>query len=167
MGKVKIEIKWALIFSVVTILWMGFERLMGWHGANIEQHATMTNLFAIVAILLYALALLDKRNNYYHGIMSWKQGFISGCILSVFIALLAPVALYISITLVSPEYFPNIIAYSVDTGVQTQAEAEANFNLSNYTLQSSIFALIVGIVTSAVVAIFVKRSPSGNISGAA
>lgn len=167
MGKVKIEIKWAIIFTVVLILWMGFERLMGWHDTKIEQHATMTNIFAVIAILLYVLALIDKRNNYYHGVMNWKQGFISGCILSVFIVILTPLSVYISVNFVSPEYFPNVIAYSVDSGVQTQAEAEAYFNLTNYIIQSSIFALIVGIVTSAVVAIFVKRAPAGNISGVA
>ena len=75
MKKYTTEIKWGLIFTIVALLWMVFERLMGWHGGNIARHATLTNLFAIPAIIIYVLALLDKRNNDLGGIMTWGQGF--------------------------------------------------------------------------------------------
>jgi hypothetical protein len=165
MGKLKIELKWAIIFSIASILWVGLERLMGWHDENIASHVTMTNIFAVVAILVYVFALLDKRNNFYMGFMSWKQGFISGTIMSVFVAILSPLALFISVTYVSPQFFENIAAHSVSTGAQTEAEAEAYFNLTNYMLQSAIFALVAGVITSAIVALFVKKGSSGPVSG--
>ena len=95
--------------------------------------------------------------------MSWKQGFISGCIVSVIVAILTPVALYISMTYVSPVYFPNMIEYSVENYPDvypTRADAEAYFSMSNYIMQSAIFAVIVGVITSAIVAIFVRKKPS-------
>lgn len=85
-----IEIKWAIIFSVVGLLWMLLEKLTGLHSTHIDKHMYLTNLFAIPAIIMMVLALKDKKHNFYKGQMSYKQGFISGLIISVFIALLSP-----------------------------------------------------------------------------
>lgn len=157
MSKFRIEIKWAIIFTVATILWMIFEKSMGWHDTLIAKHAIYTNLFALIAITVYVLALLDKRKLDYNGKMTWKQGFVSGIILSVIVALLSPFAQYVTHTMISPDYFPNIIAYVVESGKMSQEAAENYFSLNSYILQSVFGALTMGIVTSAIVAIFVKK----------
>lgn len=157
MKKHTTEIKWGLIFTAVALLWMVFERLMGWHGENIARHATMTNLFAIPAIVIYVLALLDKRKGDYNGFMTWKQGFISGLIITLVVVILSPLAQYLTHAVISPGYFPAVIDYSVSSGNMTREEAEAYFTANNYMFQSAIGALIMGIVTSAVVALFTKK----------
>ena len=157
MKKYTTEIKWGLIFTIIALLWMVFERMMGWHGENISQHATMTNLFAIPAIVVYVIALLDKRKNDFGGIMTWRQGFLSGLIITLVVVVLSPLAQYLTHTIISPEYFANVIEYTVSEGQMTREEAEEYFSLSNYTMQSAIGGLIMGIVTSAVVAFFVKK----------
>ncbi|MBC8766729.1 DUF4199 domain-containing protein [Arenibacter sp. BSSL-BM3] len=157
MSKFRIEIKWAIIFSLATLLWMAFEKSMGWHDVLIEKHAIYTNFFAIIAITVYVLALLDKRKVDYKGKMNWKQGFISGIILSVIISLLSPVTQYITSTFITPEYFTNIIKFAVDSGKMTQEAAENYFSLKSYVIQSVFGALTMGIVTSAIVAFFVKK----------
>ncbi|WP_163515562.1 DUF4199 domain-containing protein [Gelidibacter japonicus] len=152
-----IEIKWAIIFSVVGLLWMLMEKLTGLHSTHIDKHMYLTNLFAIPAIIMMVLALKDKKRNFYKGQMSYKQGFVSGLIISVFIALLSPLTQWITSTIITPEYFPNVIAYSVETGYhKSVAEAEAYFNLKNYIIQSSISALIMGIITTAVIMVFLQ-----------
>lgn len=157
MNKFRIEIKWAIIFSLATLLWMAFEKSMGWHDLLIEKHAIYTNFFAVIAIAVYILALLDKRKVDYNGKMNWKQGFISGIILSVIISLLSPLTQYITSTFISPEYFTNIIKFAVDSGKMSQEAAESYFSLKSYVLQSVFGALTMGIVTSAIVAFFVKK----------
>lgn len=157
MSKFRIEIKWAVIFSLATLLWMVFEKSMGWHDVLIEKHAIYTNFFAIIAIAVYVLALLDKRKVDYNGKMSWKQGFISGIILSVIIAVLSPLTQYITSNFITPDYFTNIINYAVDSGKMDQEAAESYFNLNSYIIQSLFGALTMGIVTSAIVAFFVKK----------
>ncbi|MGB5942330.1 MAG: DUF4199 domain-containing protein [Leeuwenhoekiella sp.] len=157
MGKVAIEIKWAIIFTVLSLIWMVFEKSMGWHDENIADHAIYTNFFGLVAVLVYVMAIRDKRDNYYGGVMTWKQGFFSGFILSAFVAIISPLAQYITHEWITPNYFKNVIAYAVNTGEQTQEEAEAYFNLGSYILQSVIFAFVIGLLTSAVVALFVRR----------
>ena len=154
--KYKIEIRWAFIFIVMALVWMVFEKSMGWHGENIAQHETHTNWFAIPAIMIYVFALLDKKKNFYYGNMSWKQGFVSGLIISVIVALFSPLSQIITHQLISPEYFPNAIAYAVKSEKATLIEAQSFFSLGNYILISVIGALMMGVLTSAIVALIVK-----------
>lgn len=156
MKNIKIEIKWALIFILSMLAWMFFEKSMGWHDEKIADHATYTNFFAIPAILVYVYALLDKKKNFYSGVMSYKQGVISGLIITVIVTVLSPLAQYITSTIITPDYFPNVIEYAVSSGKMTQADAEAYFNINSYMIQSVIGALVMGLVTSLIVAIFVK-----------
>ncbi|MCA6073969.1 DUF4199 domain-containing protein [Fulvivirga sedimenti] len=157
MKKIRIEIKWALIFVAMSLLWMVLEKLVGLHSTHIDKHLYLTNLFAIPAIIVYVLALKDKKATDYHGQMTYKQGFMSGLIITIIVTVLAPITQWITSTIITPEYFPNVIAYSVETGYyETVEEAEANFNLSNYMMQSVIGAFIMGVITTAIVAFFVK-----------
>lgn len=157
MHKIKIEIKWAVIFSIMVLLWMVLEKLVGLHDKYIDYHLYLTNLFAIPAIWVMVLALKDKKKSYYQGRMTYKQGLICGIILSVFIALLSPLTQWITSYIITPEYFPNVIKRSVELGYYpTTAEAAANFNYYNYAKQGAIGALIMGIVTTAIAMIFIR-----------
>ena len=161
MGNVKIEIKWAIIFSVMTLLWMLLEKLTGLHSTYLDYHLYLTNLFAIPAIWIMVLALKDKKKNFYNGQMSYKLGLISGIILSLFIALISPLTQWITTYIISPEYFPNVIKRSVEIGYyKTTEEAEANFNYANYAMQGAIGAFVMGILTTAIAMIFLKSKPT-------
>lgn len=163
MDKFKIEIKWALIFIGAILVWAIMERAVGLHDEHIDKQQYLTTLFAIPAILIYVLALKDKRKNYYDGEMTYGQGFLSGLVITVIVALFSAPAQWIISALITPNYFNNVIEYSVKTGYyETREAAKANFNLSNYILQSVIGALIMGVLTSAVVAIFTRRKATDS-----
>ncbi len=157
MKGIGIEIKWALLFALMTLIWMWLERISGLHTRHIDKHLLYTNLIAIPAIAIYVFALLDKRKNYYHGTMTYRQGFITGLILTFIITLLSPLTQYITSTFISPEYFPNVITYSVEQGEMTRQGAEDYFNLRSYIMQGLLGAPIMGIATTAVVAAFVRK----------
>lgn len=157
MKNIKIEIKWAIIFSIVGLLWMVLEKLSGLHGKYIDYHLYLTNLFAIPAIWMMVSALKEKKKKFYNGIMSYKQGLISGIILSAIIALISPLTQWITSYIITPEYFPNVIKRSVEIGYySTTEEAQANFNYKNYAIQGAIFAFIIGVVTTAIAMIFIR-----------
>lgn len=162
MKNLKIEIKWALIFVLMGLLWMFIEKLVGLHDTYIDKHATYTNLVAIPAIALYVLALLEKRRKYYNGFMTYKQGFVTGLIITVFVTVLSPIAQYITSTFITPEYFANAISYSVRSGQMAQAEAETYFTLQNYVIIGVMGSFLMGLLTSAIVAIFTRRNPPKN-----
>lgn len=166
MKNIKIEIKWALIFTIVGLIWMVLEKISGLHSTYIDYHMYLTNLFVIPVIWIMVLALKDKKNNSYNGKISYKQGLISGVILSLFIAILSPIAQYFTSYFISPEYFPNVIKRSVEIGYyKTTEEAEANFNYANYAVQGAFGALVMGIITSAIVMLFIRSK--NNINQAA
>jgi hypothetical protein len=157
MKNLKTEVKWALIFTGVTLLWMLLEKAVGLHDRYLDYHLYLTNLFAIPAIVMMVLALKDKKKNFYGGQMDYKQGFLSGLVVSVFIALLSPLAQWITSYVITPEYFPNVIKRSVELGYfETLAEAEANFNYKNYAVQGAIAALVMGVLTTAIAMLFIR-----------
>lgn len=157
MSKIRLEFKWAIRFLLAILAWMILEKYVGLHDVHIAKHAIYTNLFALVAITIYVLALIDKRNNDYEGKMSWKQGFTTGVTMTIIIALFSPLTQYISSTVISPDYFNNIIEFSVETKKMNREIAEGYFSLGSYMLQAFFGALTTGIVTSAIVALFVKK----------
>jgi len=157
MKNIKIEIKWAIIFSIMTLLWMLLEKVTGLHSTLIDKHMYLTNLYAIPAILIYVLALKDKKKNFYGGNLTYKQGLLSGIILSFIITLITPLTQWITSFIITPEYFPNVIEYSLETGYyKTLEEAEAFFNYKNYAIQGFIWALAFGVLTTVIVMIFLR-----------
>lgn len=155
--KYKLEIKWALIFIGTTLLWMVLEKIVGLHSTHIDKHMYLTNLFAIPAILIYVLAFKEKKKAH-SNVLTFKDAVRCGLMITFFVAILSPPAQWIISEIITPEYFPNVIAYSVASGYHNSLEeAQAYFNLENYMIQSVVGALVMGVITSVVVA-FVIRS---------
>jgi hypothetical protein len=157
MGKIKIEIKWAVIFMAMMLLWMVLEKLVGLHDQHIDKHMIYTNFVAIPAIIIYVFALLDKRKNFYRGSMTYIQGLVSGLIITLIVTVFTPLTQYITTTFITPEYFNNAIDYTVNTDIKSQEEAENYYNMNNYIKQAVVGAPIMGIVTTAIVAIFARK----------
>lgn len=157
MKGIVIELKWAILFSIMGLLWMVLEKMVGLHDQYIDYHLYLTNLFAIPAIFMMVLALKEKKKNFYQGKMSYKQGLVCGIILSAFIALLSPLTQWITSYVITPEYFPNVIKRSVALGYYPTIEvAEAQFNYPNYAKQGAIGALVMGALTTAVAMAFIR-----------
>ena len=158
MNKRIIEIKWGVIFSIVLLLWIVFERLIGLHGENIEQHSSVTNFFAIPAIAVYLFALLEKRKADFDGIMTWRDGFMTGVFITAVVVVLNPIVQTITHLIISPEFLSNLIQFTVETGKMERGEAEDYFNLRNYITLGIVGSLFMGLATSAIVAIFTRKS---------
>ena len=157
MNSIKIELKWAFLFTVMSLTWIFLEKVTGLHDDHIKYHPYITWLFFIPAVLFYVLAIKERKKKFYKSHFKYKNALISGFILTLIITLLAPIGQYISVEYISPEYFENAIKASVESGYYpSEAEARANFNTPNYMLQSTIFALVSGIITTLIVSLFVR-----------
>ena len=157
MKNLKIEFKWAVIFTITTLVWMFLEKTLGWHDEKIADHYWLTMLYMPVAIFMYILALREKRRRFYDKQMTWRQGFLSGIVVSVFVAALSPLAQYLTHHYITPEYFPNIIEYSVTNELMTLKAANEYFNINNYMMQSAIGVLTGGAIISFVAAFILRR----------
>lgn len=165
MKKIGIELKWGVIFSLVGLLWMVGEKVAGLHGTYLDYHMYLTNLFTIPAIVVIVLALKDKKKNFYDGNMIYSEGMLSGVVLSLIIALLSPLAQWITSYIITPEFFPNVIKRSVELGYfASEGDAATYFNYSNYAKQGFLTNLMMGVAISAICMIFI-RSKGGKQEG--
>lgn len=156
MKKYKIEIKWAFIFSLMFLLWMFMEKQAGLHDRHLDIQQFVTMLILIPSIIIYAMALKDKKKNYYAGSITYKQSFWSGLILTIFVVLLSPINQLITSYIITPDYFTNVIEHTVKSGMLTQEQAEEQFNTKSYIITSIVAGLVTGLVFSAIISIFIK-----------
>lgn len=159
MKKFTIEFTWAVIFTLASLLWTVLEKSLGFHDARIGSQMIFSWLFGIPAIAVYFFALKDKRNNYYNRVASWRQLFLSGVIMSVFVALISPLAQYISNHVVSPDYIKNAIRYFVDVRKMSVENAQVFFSFRSLVLQSISNGISIGVLLSAILALVLKTAP--------
>lgn len=156
--KIKIALKWAIIFTIMSLAWMLLEKTLGWHDEAIADHQWLTLFFLPFAIIMYLLEMREIRRRVYQKVITWKQCFLSGLLMALFVALLSPLAQYITHNYITPEYFETVKNYSVTNDLMKIEEANEYFSITNYIWQASIGAFIVGAVTSAILALFLKSN---------
>lgn len=152
----KIEIKWAFIFAAMFLLWMTIEKLAGLHDKYIEQQQFVTMLILIPSVIIYVLAIMDKKKNFYAGNITYKKSFLGGLMLTLFVVILSPINQLITSYIITPEYFTNVIEHTVKSGLFTQEQAEGKFNIKSYILTSIVGGLVTGIIFSLIISIFIK-----------
>lgn len=156
MNKYKTEIKWALIHSGMFLAWMAIERMAGLHSSQLSKQPVVTTFILIPSFVVYILALRNKRKNVYDGKITYKQSFVSGLWLTIFMVLLSPVNQLVTTTIISPDYFSNLAAYTVSNGIMTAEQAQKQFNNGSYIIQSVIGGLMTGVVFTAIISFFIK-----------
>jgi hypothetical protein len=156
MKKYRIEIKWAVIFATMFLLWMVLEKLTGMHDQHLEKQQFVTMLILIPSIIVYVLAIKDKKKTFYEGNITYKQSFLSGFILTLFVVILSPINQLITSYIITPDYFGNVIEHTVKSGMFTQEQAEAQFNITSYITTSIIGGLVTGVIFSAIISIFIN-----------
>ena len=161
MKNYSIEIKWTLRFILLVLAWAIGEKFMGLHDQHIDKYALYTNLFGIPALLFYFLALAEKKKYFFNNQMTWTQGFVSGVILSFFIALLMPIAQLVIYKSITPHFFETIIEYKTNSTLLTRhitlKDAESYFNLKSFMIQGAFSALSMGTVSGAIASLFLRN----------
>jgi hypothetical protein len=155
MNKFKIEFKWAIYYTFLGIMWFQLEKYLGYHDKNIAKYTLFTNFIYILIFIIYVLYLVDKQKNFFHGVMSWQQGFLSGVILSIFAMILTPFAVYFSLKYVNPDFFINMINFSVSKGMKLE-NAQAMFGTTAYMMLATFSTISFGIIFAALAALLVK-----------
>jgi uncharacterized protein DUF4199 len=156
MKKFAIEIKWAIIYVILSIVWIFIQKSLGFFNENISKHLFYSILIALTLLPLFYLAQTDKKNNFLNGKMSWKQGFISGCIIIVMATLFSPLLTYLTYEIINPDFFDKAIEFYTKNGKISAVDAATRFNLKSYMMQSISDNLSFGIIFSAIIAFFTK-----------
>jgi len=156
MKKFTIEFTWAVIFTLASLLWTVFERALGYHDEKIGSQMMFSMLFWLVSIPIYFFAIRDKQKNYYLGKANWTRLFLSGIVLSVFAALMCPLAVYISLNVVSPDFVENGTKYFVEVKKMTEDKALMYVGHRSLVIQGVSSIISVGVIISAIAALFIK-----------
>jgi hypothetical protein len=155
MSKFKIEFKWAIYYTFLGIMWFQLEKYLGFHDKNIANQPVFTNLIYIFIFGIYILFLIDKKKNYFNGIMTWQQGLISGLVLSVLAMILAPFSIYFKLKYVNPNFFEQMIHASTARGIKLE-NAVTVFNMKAYITLGVVDCLSFGIIFAALASALVK-----------
>jgi hypothetical protein len=151
----KLEIKWGLIFSLVSLIWVVGEYKIGLHDRYIASHAVLTNLFFFPAVLMMYMAIREKRTAR-GGRIGFVEALLCGIGVSVIVAILSPAVQYIFSTWVNPRFFERMTEHAVSTGSLPVELARQHFNLKQYMLMSSMGAIGAGGMTSLVLAVVMR-----------
>ena len=157
MKNYSIEIKWAIRFTLLTLAWAIGEKSIGLHDVYIKDYAFYSLLFVFPAFLFFYLALVEKKKYSFNNQMIWKQGFVTGIVISFIIALLNPIAQYVIYKAITPHFFENIIEYKTKNTTMTLKTAQDIFNLKSYIIQTSFSGLSYGVITGAIVSLFIRN----------
>lgn len=143
----------------MSLSWVWAEKLCGLHDIYIQEHAKYTYFMGIPSVLIYFLAMWEKRKNL-DNVMSFKQAFMYGLSITLIVVALSPFMTYISFTLITPQFFEHAIQFSVKQGYMNSKDASAYFSLDSYILQSVFGGFIMGLITTAITAFIMKSTIS-------
>lgn len=156
MEKFKIEFKWASIFTSINLAWFYLEKYLGLHDQYIDYHSIVSLIMILPLGFCIYINLKQKREEYYNGKMTWQNAFFSGALLSLLVAGLSPGPVYVMTQYISPDFFNNAIAKSLERGA-TPEMANQFFNLNAYITQAIMFYLAFGVMISAVIGLILRR----------
>jgi len=154
----KIEIRYAVLMSLLMLLWLSLEFMVGLQDTYIQYHPYVTMFALIIPIVCSRMVLRDKLEQL-NGKIDFKQGLKTGIMVVVFAALLSiPVQLAFHF-LINPDFFDDMRAYSINRAMmlgldvaKAKVDAIAYFNLLSYLLQSFFGTLIFGSIIATVMA---------------
>lgn len=156
MKNYRTELKWAGIFSLMYLAWMMMEHLCGLHGRHIQYQQLVSTFILLPSLLIYVLAIREKKLRVFQGTITFRQAFKSGMLLTLFIVILSPVNQLITTGLIAPDFFENMQEFAVSQKQMSVQEAEARLNTGAFIVQSIIGGLVTGAVFSALIALVIR-----------
>jgi len=157
MSRFKIEYKWALLISLMILLWMALEEKLGWHDQRIAHYTIYKMSIMLPIVLYFGMALGDKRKNFYNGKMTFGQSFLTGLKITLLLTLLGPILQLVVSLYISPHFFKNAIEFAIQNSNEMSQDIEKYFCLSNYIIQSTVQLFLAGLLSSFFLSLFIRR----------
>ncbi len=162
MKNLTIEIKWALIYTLMSITWALLGKLFGFYTEHIAYNPLFNTLIILPSVIVYTLAIREKKLRFYNGQMTYRQGMISGLFLTLFVTILGPVYPWFT-QLISPDLFERSIAFAVSSGAMTADEASRQLNLKTFIVQGFLAGPVFGTIYTAIIAAFLRSRHHGFV----
>lgn len=160
MKSFKIELRWAILYSLAIMVWGIIEQKLGWHDAHINYQLPLHLLATIIIMTVVLIVMIkQKRNNYYKGKMEWKQGIVTGGKFAVIAAALSVLTQYFIYHYISPDFFSHAIDYvtNKDQYPMSLKDAKEIFSMKSYIVQGIQDCFSFGLVIAAIVSFALKK----------
>ena len=151
------EVKFAVIFVVLSFMWNCLEYLTGLQDKYIDLHPYfVTTFFILLTIVIYYLAIEEKRFKA-GGHITLLNTLLTGVFLTLFILILNPLFMYLFSEFINKEFYNSFIKYDVLTGKYNLSEAKEYYNLENFIYVGTIYRFIMGIAATLILSFFIKK----------
>ncbi len=154
----KLELRYAVLMSMLMLLWLSLEFLVGLHDTYIQFHPYITMFSLVIPVVCSRMVLRDKKEDL-NGKISFQQGLRTGLTVTVMAAFFAIPVQLIFHFLINPDFFDSMRAYAVNRAMllnmdvaKAKADAISYFNLTSYILMSFFGTLVFGSIIAALMA---------------
>jgi glucose uptake protein GlcU len=155
----KNEFKWAVIMSVVLLVWLTLLKFLGFQEADkADLFVIVVNAYYLLLFGMYLLAINERRRKQ-NGYITRRDAFLTGLLVTLFLVVLSPLNMAIFYYLINPNFFDVMIAVSIENGVSEQV-AQGDYNLYSYIFSSIVMNLVAGGVFSALGAVLLQKIPN-------
>ncbi len=157
MKKISLELKWALIIGLMQLFLVLIDRLFGiLDFQSISKIAFSGIPLTIISLYLFVFALYKIKAKRYSGVMTYKDGFKSGIIITLYFLASLPL-IHLLTYLANPQYFSEAIQYAIDNNKMTLEQAQYQYSFTYYLIANIIGSAFSGILLSAIIPIFVNK----------
>lgn len=146
----KYEIRWALIISILTFIWIVFEHEIGLHNGIREFNPIYSLVFVFPAFLFYIFFFIDKKRRRYKNRLRFKHAFLSGVSLTIVLFILSFPVQYIVHYL-----FPPLSESSLLN--PDEIIFKSDLSLTEKLIYWPLFTLIFGFIFSITLGLMFKR----------
>jgi hypothetical protein len=148
--KMMLELRYAILLTLLTLLWLAVEFMVGLQDKYAGLHLAATILAFIIPVVVYRLAIKEKREQL-NGRITFRQALQAGLLITALSAVFVIPEQLIFHTLINPDFFDSMIHQAVLRASQTnkdvneaRAAAEMYFNLKSYVIESVLVTLLAG-----------------------
>ncbi|SMO82473.1 DUF4199 domain-containing protein [Solitalea koreensis] len=160
----KLEIRWGLIISVLSFIWLCLEYGLGLHTRHLNMLPYVTVFSLLIPVICLWLAIKEKRNIVNRGSITFAGAFKTGAIISVIAAVLSLLSILLYFKVINPNFTSFMVehmkAAALKNGtnvLEAEVQARRYFGLSNYLLQSFLSTLLIGLAISLIIAASIKK----------
>jgi hypothetical protein len=169
MKQFSIEFRWAFTFLLAQTLWIMLEKTLGFHDEKIQFQPLFSMLFVFVLLIIYVISLREKKAKAYNGNMTWREGFVSGLMLTLIIALFTTMTEYTKHHVISPYFLENMKALILKENKMSAENANQFFTFSNTLSQSIFYTISIGVVITSTISWIIKsketdQPTAGNLN---
>ncbi len=158
-----LELKYALLISVFTLLWIVFEQLIGLQDEYVEWHAIVTNFSLLIPAIGIYLAINDyklARISKY----SFEKGFGIGFRITLMNCVLIVPIIYLFYVVINPDWLQFMVKRAQilalennEDPISAMEKARTYFGFKYYLIQNVIGTFIFGTLISSINAFIHKN----------